>query len=102
MDIAEKVLIQPDPEIRHLVDGYLENVRRDLGAVGRGLEAGDLQKARSVGHILKGTGASFDCGEITRLGGLLEEAAKSGDVAAARDRVQELAAYVLRIEVAPS
>ena len=51
---------------------------------------------------MKGTGASFDCGEITRLGGLLEEAAKSGDAAAARDRVRELAAYILRIEVSPA
>lgn len=102
MAAAEKILIQPEEDIRPLVAGYLANVSRDLEAVDCALEAGDLGKARTVGHMMKGTGASFGCDDITRLGGLLEEAAKSGDVEGVRDRARELASYVLRVEVAPS
>ncbi|OGS36774.1 MAG: hypothetical protein A2506_01650 [Elusimicrobia bacterium RIFOXYD12_FULL_66_9] len=80
---------------------YLAGLRRDTAAAEEALARGDWEKVRDLAHVFKGLGGSFGCDEVTRLGGLLEAAAKAGRADPARGLMGELADYVSRIELAP-
>jgi HPt (histidine-containing phosphotransfer) domain-containing protein len=98
---SERIVLQPDEDLRPLVPEYLAGLRRDMAVLAAALERGDWEKVRGLAHIFKGLGGSFGCDEVTRLGGLLEEAAKAGRSDPARGLVRELEDCVSRIELAP-
>jgi HPt (histidine-containing phosphotransfer) domain-containing protein len=101
MPQTEKIIIHPDEEVLHLLPRFLENLRKELAAVVQAVERQDWDRVRGIGHILKGSGSSFGCDEVTRLGALLEEAGRACRTDLALSLEQELTDYVSRVEVAP-
>ncbi len=89
----------PDPALAGIMPGYLDLRRREgaelLAAAGRG----DLDTARLLGHRMKGTGASYDLPEITRLGRDIEAAALAGDGGRVLALAREASSYVEDLEV---
>jgi signal transduction histidine kinase/CheY-like chemotaxis protein len=89
-----------DSSLEDIVPGYLENRRKDVGALREALESGDFARIRVLGHNMKGSGAGYGFAALTELGAALEKAALAGEGEAVRSRIDELGAYLesLRIQ----
>jgi len=73
--------VRVDPRIADLADKFLDGARHDIAQARAALEARDLNQIRLIGHTLRGSASSYGFDAIARLGGLLEHAARNGDVA---------------------
>jgi signal transduction histidine kinase/CheY-like chemotaxis protein/HPt (histidine-containing phosphotransfer) domain-containing protein len=65
-----------DEELSTILPRFLSNVRKNPAAITAALARGDYDTVRSLGHNMKGTGASFGLPQISTLGERLERAAK--------------------------
>ena len=95
----EKIIVHVDPEIADLIPGFLENRRKDIKAMDEALKQGDFETIEVLGHSMKGAGGSYGFDAITDIGKSLEQAAKDNDAEVIQRSVQELAAYLARVEV---
>ena len=96
---AGKIIVHVDEEIEDLIPGFLENRRKDVNALGEALAKGDYETIRTLGHAMKGAGGGYGFDTITDIGGSLEQAAKDEDAQEIRKRINELSAYLERVEV---
>jgi HPt (histidine-containing phosphotransfer) domain-containing protein len=89
-----------DSSLEDIVPGYLDNRRKDVGALRQSLERGDFAAIRVLGHNMKGSGGGYGFAALTELGAALEKAALAGDAETVRRRIAELSAYLdsLRIK----
>jgi CheY-like chemotaxis protein len=99
VDPASPVLVRADPRFADLVPGFLLNRRQDVIAMHDALERGDFETVRTLGHGMKGAGASYGFQAITDMGDALEQAAAGTDANASRKWVGELSSYLDRVEV---
>jgi PAS domain S-box-containing protein len=99
VDPASPVLVRADPRFADLVPGFLLNRRQDVIAMRGALERGDFETVRTLGHGMKGAGASYGFQAITDMGDALEQAAAGTDANASRKWVGELSSYLDRVEV---
>ena len=95
----EKIVINIDPDLEELIPGFLENRVRDISNLKNAVGSRDFETLRSVGHSLKGVGGGYGFARITELGAALETAAKSGDLAAISQHIEELADYLQKVEI---
>ncbi|HEV8096819.1 MAG TPA: PAS domain S-box protein [Burkholderiales bacterium] len=95
----DPILVRADPKIADLVPGFLQNRRQDVVAMGLALDHDDFEVVASLGHGMKGAGASWGFQPITDIGAALEHAAGSADRDASRKWVGELSSYLDRVEV---
>ena len=98
-DRAEKTIIRVDPDIAELIPGFLENRRKDIAAMLDSVQRGDFETVQVLGHSMKGAGGGYGFDAITEIGAALEQAAKQGNAAEVRGRVNELSRYLDRVEV---
>jgi HPt (histidine-containing phosphotransfer) domain-containing protein len=96
---AAKVAVRPDPDLVDLVPAYLEHRRADVVALEEALLLGDMERVRIIGHSMKGSGGGYGFDGISEIGLRLENAGKQGEVVAARTGVDDLAEYLLNVEV---
>jgi len=78
---------------------FLQNRRKDVATMLAALADGDLETVERLGHGMSGIGATFGFQNITDIGASLEQAARSGDTAAARRCAEELAIYLDHVEL---
>jgi HPt (histidine-containing phosphotransfer) domain-containing protein len=95
----EKIIVHVDPEIADLIPGFLENRHKDTETMDEALKQGDFETIQILGHSMKGAGGSYGFDAITDIGKSLEQAAKDKDAGGIQKLVQELAAYLDRVEV---
>ena len=88
-----------DEELSAIVPKFLSNVRKNPAAIAAALARGDYDTVRSLGHNMKGTGASFGLPQISALGERLERAAKEQSADSVRAIATELAQFLDRVEV---
>ena len=96
---AEKIIVHADPEIADLIPGFLENRSKDAEKMAEALTQGDFETIRILGHSMKGAGGSYGFDAVTDIGKSLEQAAKDKDAEGIQKLVQELSAYLDRVEV---
>lgn len=94
-----KIVVLLDADLEELIPGYLEDRREDTGTVMKCLEQGDYQTIRILGHDLKGTGGGYGFDAITLIGNSLEQAAKDQNQDEVRKLVQDLTAFLDRVEI---
>ena len=97
--MEEKIIVHVDPEISDLIPGFLDNRRKDTETIGEALKQGDFETIQVLGHSMKGAGGSYGFDAITDIGKSLEQTAKDGDAEGIQRWVQELSAYLDRVEV---
>lgn len=96
----EKIIVYVDPEIADLIPGFLENRRKDIKAMNEALREGDLETIRVLGHNMKKrANGSYGSETVTEIGKSLEESAKNNNAEGIQRSMQELAAYLDRVEV---
>ena len=96
---AGKIVVRIDAEYEALIPAFLENRHKDIRTVRDAVDQGNYDLIRLLGHSMKGTGAAYGFEAIGDLGSQLEEAAKDGNSAAIRQSLDELTAYLERVEV---
>lgn len=96
--MADRLIVAVDPQLKEIVPWYLETRRQDLPEIFAALSSADFARLRIFGHNLRGTGTSYGFPRITDIGGGLEAAAKKADLDACRKLVEELAGYLGKVE----
>lgn len=95
----EKRIVRVPAALRGVMPRYLENRAREQPAIEQALAADEWERLRVSGHNLKGTGAGYGLPDLSRIGALLEEAAKAKQHAAAEAAISELRDYLASLEV---
>ena len=88
-----------DEELAAILPKFLSNVRKNPPAIAAALARGDYDTVRSLGHNMKGTGASFGLPQISALGDRLERAAKEQCADSVLAANSELAQFLEEVEV---
>lgn len=94
-----KVIAHVDPDIEEIIPGFLENRWADVGTINTGLEQGDFEIIRILGHDMKASGGGYGFDPITHIGAGLEQAAKDRKQEEIRRLVGDLTSYLERVEV---
>jgi CheY-like chemotaxis protein/nitrogen-specific signal transduction histidine kinase/HPt (histidine-containing phosphotransfer) domain-containing protein len=93
-------LMDDEDLARTVVDGFLQDVPKQIEALRSYLAEGDIAGAGRQAHTIKGASANVG-GEGLRAAALdMEQTTQSGDIAAARDRLPEIESSFARLEVA--
>jgi HPt (histidine-containing phosphotransfer) domain-containing protein len=83
-------LARLEDEIAALIPDYLANRRADVRSLRIALAADDFATVATLGHRMKGSGASFGLPRVSKLGQRLEEAGQQEDEGRARKATEEL------------
>jgi hypothetical protein len=94
-----RVAVHPDPDLLDLIPVYLERRHADVVALEAAIALRDMERVRTLGHSMKGSGGGYGFDGITEIGLRLENAGKSSDIAAARAGVDDLEDYLRNVEV---
>ncbi|HVL69968.1 MAG TPA: Hpt domain-containing protein [Vicinamibacterales bacterium] len=95
----EPILVRVDQALAAVVPEYVEITKRELAAACEALAAGDVRPMRTLGHNLKGSGASFGMEALTRLGATIEACATVLAVDELREHAETLRDYLDRVAV---
>ena len=94
-----RVVVDVEPELAGLVDGYLAHRRAEAQALPGALGAGDYAAIWRHGHHLKGSGAAYGFTFLSEVGAALEAAAQRCDADAVRRGAAALHDYLTRLDV---
>ena len=83
-------LARLEDEIAALIPDYLANRRADVRSLRSALAAEDFATVATLGHRMKGSGASFGLPRVSELGQRLEEAGHQEDEGQARKATEDL------------
>lgn len=101
MESAARILIDvPEDLPRELVAQFLDSCREDLLRLHSALDASDYDRARRLGHQMKGTGSPYGFPDVTLLGSAIEQASASGSAIELASQIQLLEAYLSLVEIA--
>lgn len=98
-ETGDDVVTLDDPEIAPLLPVFLEHRRADVRLFREALDAGEFGRIQSAAHRMKGSGRGYGLLAVTRIGGDLEVAAHEQDGGRVRALVDELDAYLERVQV---
>ncbi|MET0515343.1 MAG: Hpt domain-containing protein [Nitrospiraceae bacterium] len=98
-DAQARITVYLDPDLEDIVPGFLENRRKDVETITSCVEKNDLATIRILGHRMKGDGGGYGFDSISTIGEVLEQAALRRDHATIRERINELANFLRRVEV---
>jgi len=87
-----------DPFARRLMAQYLERRERDLKSLSSSLAEADFEAIALTAHKLYGSGAAYGLEEVTRLGGDLENAARSRESSEIAALLEELRRFLQRLK----
>jgi HPt (histidine-containing phosphotransfer) domain-containing protein len=83
-----------ESELIELLCLFAETAQSDLAAIESAVSSGDALKASNAAHSLKGAAASLGLPEIHEEARLIEQAAREGKLAEARETLPSLARHV--------
>jgi HPt (histidine-containing phosphotransfer) domain-containing protein len=97
---AERVRVEVTPTVAALVPGFLNNRQKDVRAARSALKRHDHHALWVLAHTMKGLGASYGFDGITEIGIRLEKAALAHDDPNVTRAIDELEAYLGRVDYA--
>jgi HPt (histidine-containing phosphotransfer) domain-containing protein len=93
--------LRPPAELpQTLVSEYLQHCRSDLAQLKAALAGGDYERARCLGHQMKGTGKPYGFPGLTQIGRAIEWAASKRAAHELDRRIQRLEVCLNSIELA--
>jgi hypothetical protein len=98
-DSHGRIVVTIDADLKELIPGYLANRRKDIKLIRESLAAGDYESLRLKGHSMIGSGSSYGFHEISRIGRLINSAAKKQDNDRIRKSFDELISYLERLNI---
>ena len=97
--MAERIRLSVEPELRELVPGFLTSRRRDLEALGRAIDQGDLAAVHNVGQNIRSFSRVLGIEQLTELGEEIQLAADEKSTRRIASLQAQLADYLARVEV---
>jgi len=94
---ADEIVVTVDAGLADLVPTFLANCRAHARTLRAAAAAGDLGAARSVGHILSGSGSSYGFDRVSEFGREIERTAGRKDARALGELAQQLEDYLARV-----
>ncbi len=94
-----KIIVRVGRDIEEIVPLFLECRRRDLLKIRQGLQNGDYESIRKLGHNIKGAGGGFGFDAVSELGVQIEAAAEKQNGEIVGKYAEELASYLIRVVV---
>ena len=95
----EKIIIQVDPDLEELIPGFLENRNSDVAKLRTALDENNFANLQSIGHSIKGVGGGYGFDLMSDLGADIESAAKESNADCIREKINQLADYLQRVEI---
>jgi histidine phosphotransfer protein HptB len=88
-------------ELADLLPDFMANRQKDVAALRAALEEANVEQLRSVGHRMKGIGASYGFDPITAFGRQIEQATKAeaGVIEAIAAVLEAYDAYLANVRV---
>ena len=101
MERAARIVIDvPEDLPRELVTQFLASCREDLSRLHSALAASDYDRARRLGHQMKGNGSPYGFPDVTLMGSAIEQASADGSAIELASQIQLLEAYLSLVEIA--
>lgn len=97
--LASRAVAHVDSSLRELVPRYLERRAADVAALREAARDGAFPEAHVIGHRMKGSGGGYGFDPITRMGERIETAAATLDAAGILAAADDLARYIVDVEV---
>lgn len=98
-EVRTKNVVISDIDLREVTERFLSDVNTFVIEICPAIEGGDFEKARGIGHKLKGIGGSFGFPFISKIGELLEISAQKEDAESLKEHSRALAEYMKSLEV---
>ncbi len=96
---SERIIVKVDAEIEDIIPIFFETLHEEIETGLESLQEGDYETIRNWGHTLKGAGMGYGFETISEIGQSLEQATKARDAEEVRKLVDQLSAYLKRVEV---
>lgn len=93
----EVLIIERD--LQEIVPQYLENMKKNVQEILDSASKGDLKKAQTLGHQMKGSGKGYGIPKISEIGALIELEAKNDNSRSVTKHAEELRDYLGKLEV---
>ncbi|HEY1290877.1 MAG TPA: Hpt domain-containing protein [Burkholderiales bacterium] len=91
--------VKVSKDLEDLIPTYLANRNKELDVLRQALAGGDFEQMRQIGHRMRGVGVSYGFDDVTTLGKLIEEGAKTGDKAGLEKHVAEYGEYLSNLHI---
>jgi HPt (histidine-containing phosphotransfer) domain-containing protein len=88
--------VKVDEDILDMIDGFLKNQRLEVAKLRTAIGEKDMEKARRIGHSMKGVGGMYGFDWITLIAIEIQTAAKENP-ALLPDLVEQLDKYLLQV-----
>ena len=85
--------------LEEIMPTFLENRRKDVGALQLAIQQSDFALVRTIGHKMKGSSASYGFEDLSQIGLIIENAGISKDSASATLGLQKLSSFLENLEV---
>jgi len=99
MTDSEKIVITVESDLEDLVPEFIEHKRENAEEILGCLQKGDYEKITMFGHRMKGAGAGYGFDFITEMGKVIEQGGKDRNDEQIKKSVDDLVAYLGRVEV---
>ncbi|OGA03291.1 MAG: hypothetical protein A2W68_01620 [Betaproteobacteria bacterium RIFCSPLOWO2_02_64_14] len=97
--MKDPIIARCSKDLEPIIPRYLARRREEIASLRAGLDAGDYQALRIIGHSLKGSGGGYGMPALSDIGARIEKAAIAADAAAIESLLAEHADYVERLQV---
>jgi HPt (histidine-containing phosphotransfer) domain-containing protein len=100
VESAARIVIDvPEDLPRELVAQFLASCREDLLRLKTALAASDYDRARRLGHQMKGNGSPYGFPDVTLIGSAIEQAAATSGAIELASQIQLLETYLNLVEI---
>lgn len=94
-----KQVVQIDPELKHLIPGYLSNRAEDIVLLGTALSNNDFKSIEAMAHKIKGSAGGYGFETLGTIAAKMEASAKLGEKAEIENAFKAMQQYLSEIEV---
>jgi histidine phosphotransfer protein HptB len=96
---AEPIVVMVERDLEDLVPLFLAQRKADQDTLARALPLGDFEAIRRAAHGMVGAGTSYGFEQLSKLGQLIVDAGRAGDVPALQQLKLDLDDYLARLVV---
>ncbi|HZQ72238.1 MAG TPA: hypothetical protein VFB08_04920 [Burkholderiales bacterium] len=98
--MAAPIRLSVGPELKPLLPGFMANRRKDLEAIARAMDSGNLEAVGVVGHNIRCFSRVYGFDDLTALGEELQQAAEERSLLRIAHLQSRLADYLGRVQFA--
>ena len=91
-------LMGDEPLVRMLIEGFLDDIPKQIDTLRRFLDAGDVKSSERQVHTIKGASANMGGEMLRALAFEMEKEAKAGNLEYVKTRMPELETQFMRLK----